>query len=58
MSPAPIHVVKRYDTGIGHIEERGSGFLVSFYGGRVRQAECGSMQEARRALRRMAIDAR
>jgi hypothetical protein len=58
MSAAPVHVVKRYDTGIGHIEEQATGFLVSFYAGRVRQVECDTMQEARRALRRMAMATR
>jgi hypothetical protein len=48
------HIVKQYQTGTGHIEERDGRFLVSFYGRRVRQAWCGSLQEARGALRRIA----
>lgn len=52
----PLHVVKHYDTGIGHIEQCKDGvYLVSFYGTRVTQAHVSTLQTARFVLRKMAL---
>ena len=49
-----LHIAKEYETGVGHIEQRDSSYLVSFYGRRVRQAWAPTLEIARQALRRMA----
>lgn len=49
-----LHVVRRYATGIGHIDAREGRYLVSFYGPRVRQAWAATLGEARKALRALA----
>ena len=49
-----LHVVRRYATGIGHIDARDGRFLVSFYGPRVRQAWADTLGAARKALRALA----
>ncbi len=50
-----MHIMKEYETGVGHIEARDDGFLVSFYGRRTRQDELPTLELARFALRRLAV---
>ena len=52
------HTVKYYSNGVGHIERRGSEYLVSFYGRRVSQAVVSTRSEAVKALSELAKAAR
>ena len=49
-----LHIVKYYDTGVGHIERGYWDYLVSFYGRRVETTRTQTLEDARRALRRFA----
>ncbi len=45
-----------YTNGVGHIDASGEGYVVSFYGSRVRQIIVSTLEQARFALRRLAND--
>lgn len=51
---SPLHIAHQYRNGVGHIDQRGESFLVSFYGHRVRQTESATLEAARRAVRELA----
>lgn len=53
-----VHISKSYENGTGHVESRDGKFRVSFYGRRVVQAEASTLQDARFALRRLAMGGR
>lgn len=56
MRHTTTHLVKTYQTGIGHIDAREGGYLVSFYGRRVAQQLVATIAEARTLLRQMSRD--
>lgn len=57
LTARPLHLIRYYAAGIGHIDAREGRYRVSFYGRRVRQAWADSLADARRALRQLAAEA-